>query len=89
LIEQSFEFSAIASRKVSREIIIHLLVIINIIHPLGHSEVGFLFLEIIGIEGVDITLIILLIVQHIHAIVVFIGYVIVSDDEVYVACCLF
>lgn len=89
LIEQSFEFLSITSRKISRKIIIHLLVVVNIVHPIRNSKVRFLLLKVVSIEGIYITLIILLIVENVHAIVILICYVVIGDDKVYVPCCLF
>jgi len=62
-----------------------LLIIVNVVQPIWYSEALLVVLQKIFVIRVYVTLIILLIIQNVHAEIVFRSYVVISNDEVYVA----
>ena len=85
-VEQVLQLPLVGGGEVVVEIVVHLLVVVDVVEPIGHPETLFLGLEVVFVVGVYISSVVLSEIEHIHAQVVFACHVVVGYDEVDVAC---
>ena len=66
-VQDILKFSLVGGREVSIKVIVHLLVVVNVVNRIRYSKVFLFVLHVVFVIGINVTCIILVKIEYIHA----------------------
>ena len=66
-VQDILKFSFVGGGEVSIEVIVHLLVVVNVVNRIRYSKIFLFVLHVVFVVGIDVTCIILVKIEYVHA----------------------